>query len=55
MLLDWGCAAASHSMVIQGRKITKKLDPIYKEHNKWILSPQYLSPELLRAIQADDY
>jgi hypothetical protein len=42
-------------MTIQGRTYTKDLAPICKEGNNWLLSFEYLSPEMLRATQTGYY
>lgn len=44
LLSDWGCAALRDSLTIQGKTFNKDLYPLCKSENKWLLSPEYLSP-----------
>lgn len=55
LLADWGCAALRESLTIQGRTFSKDLLPLCKSQNKWMLAPEYLAPELLRASRSGSF
>jgi hypothetical protein len=54
-LSDWGCASAKQNIDVQGRRLTKKYNPYCRDNGKWLLVPEYLSPELLKSIESEDY
>ena len=55
LLADWGCAALRESLTVQGRTFTKDLAPLCRSQEKWLLAPEYLAPELLRACRSGSY
>lgn len=55
VLSDWGCAAIREGFSVQGRTFNKDLGPLCREDNEWLLAPEYLSPEMLRATQTGYY
>lgn len=55
LLADWSCSSTQQHIDIQGRRMTKKLNPLPRINGKWLTIPEYLSPEMLRAEEEGDY
>lgn len=54
-LFDWGCSAVRETIKTRDVSLTKIHQPYSRERNKWLLLPEYLAPQLLRAIELETY
>lgn len=54
-LYDWGCAAIRQTLVVQAVKYPKIYQPNIRKDQQWLLHPEYLAPQLLRAIEYGSY
>jgi hypothetical protein len=55
LLEDWGCAGYQQTLRVQSRVLTRRTLPRCREGREWLLLPEYLSPELLRAIELESF
>jgi hypothetical protein len=51
IMADWGCASIREGFTVQGRTFNKDLGALCQADSKWLLSPEYLAPEMLRSTQ----
>ena len=47
---EWGFASFRESHLIQGMEFENRLEPILKTEREWLVTPEYMAPEILRAI-----
>ncbi len=50
-MCEWGSGGFYEQLQVQGKTFNRKLAPLLKRGNKWLVTPEYLSPELLKAIE----
>lgn len=41
---DWGAGGFYEQLEVQGRSFNRKLPPVLKQGNKWLVTPEYLAP-----------
>lgn len=47
---EWGFASYRETHLIQGMEFENRLDPILKSQHEWLIPPEYMAPEVLRAV-----
>ena len=48
---EWEYSAFKESNQIQGNHFESRVEPILKCNNDWLLSPEYLAPEILESLE----
>jgi hypothetical protein len=47
---EWGFSTFRETHFIQGIDFENRLDPVLKSQNEWLIPPEYMAPEILRAV-----
>ena len=47
---EWGFSSFRESHTIQGMEFENRVEPILKSQKEWFVPPEYMAPEILRAV-----
>lgn len=47
---EWGFASFKETHLIQNMEFQNRIEPIVKSQKEWFVPPEYLAPEIIRAI-----
>ena len=52
---EWGCSAIKEVLKVQDQCFTKYHLPLCKMQDKWLVEPEYLAPQMLRAVEVESF